>query len=130
MLVNYMQSLNVLWLHFSVFTVHNISILHSIEQRADYMIVNSLFFTLRTSGHAGVPQVFFNSRHVGGVEEIEEIEKQGVLGDRVKECLEGGSEEEFPPPLRTPSPEEYLQVKGMWWTCPMGNTIYYCLYYL
>lgn len=70
----------------------------------------SLLFLL-ANGHAGVPQVFFNSRHVGGIDEIEELERQGVLGDRLKECLEGeGEGEEFPPPLRTPSNEEYLQI--------------------
>ena len=58
-----------------------------------------------------VPQVFFNSRHVGGSEEVEKMEREGVLGDLVRECLEGGSGEgEFPPPLRTPSSEELLQV--------------------
>ena len=58
-----------------------------------------------------VPQVFFNSRHVGGSEEVEKMEREGVLGDLVRECLEGGSGEgEFPPPLRTPSSEEFLQV--------------------
>ena len=39
------------------------------------------------------------------------MEREGVLGDLVRECLEGGSGEgEFPPPLRTPSSEELLQV--------------------
>ena len=62
-------------------------------------------------GRMSVPQVFFNSRHVGGSEEVEKMEREGVLGDLVRECLEGGSGEgEFPPPLRTPSSEELLQV--------------------
>ena len=57
-----------------------------------------------------MPQVFFNSRHVGCVE-VEQWESEGVLGERVRECLEGGSEgEDFPPPLRTPEPQEYVQV--------------------
>ena len=39
------------------------------------------------------------------------MEREGVLGNLVRECLEGGSGEgEFPPPLRTPSSEELLQV--------------------
>ena len=60
-----------------------------------------------------MPQVFFNSRHVGGIDEVEGMERKGELGDKVKECLEGGSDgEEFPPPLRTPRPEEYLQVRA------------------
>ena len=58
-----------------------------------------------------MPQVFFDSRHVGGGGEVERMEGEGVLGDRVKECLEGGGEgEEFPPALRTPQPEEYVKV--------------------
>ena len=56
-----------------------------------------------------MPQVFFNSRHVGGCEEVERLEREGVLGERVRECLEGGSEE-FPPPLWTPQPQELVQV--------------------
>ena len=56
-----------------------------------------------------MPQVFFNSRHVGGREEVERWEREGVLGDRVRECLEGGSEE-FPPPIWTPQPQEFVQV--------------------
>lgn len=82
--------------------------------------------SVQHSGRSGVPQVFFNSRHVGGIDEIEEMEREGVLGDRVKECLEGGSEgEEFPPPLRTPSHEEYLQVREIYpmtsWESPIGQ---------
>ena len=58
-----------------------------------------------------MPQVFFNSRHVGGGEEVEGMEREGTLGDRVKECLEGGEgDTEFPPPLRSPKSEEFLQV--------------------
>ena len=60
-------------------------------------------------GDKSVPQVFFNSRHVGGWEEVERLEREGVLGERVRECLEGGSEE-FPPPLWTPEPQELVQV--------------------
>lgn len=56
-----------------------------------------------------MPQVFFNSRHVGGAKEVERLEREGVLGERVRECGEGGSEG-FPPPLRTPTDEEFVQV--------------------
>ena len=36
----------------------------------------------------------------------------GVLGDKVKVCLEGDDEgETFPPSLKTPSPEEYVEVR-------------------
>ena len=63
-------------------------------------------------GDTCVPQVFFNSRHVGGSGEIEEREREGVLGDKVKVCLEGDGEgETFPPSLKTPSPEEYVEVR-------------------
>ena len=43
--------------------------------------------------------------------EVEEMEREGVLGDKVKACLEGGSED-FLPPLRSPKPEEYVQVRS------------------
>ena len=56
-----------------------------------------------------MPQVFFNSHHVGGAEEVEKLEREGVLGERVRECGEGESGE-FPPPLRTPTDEEFVQV--------------------
>lgn len=80
-----------------------------------YLHYSPVTYVYAHSGHAGVPQVFFNSRHVGGIDEIEELERQGVLGDRLKECLEGeGEGEEFPPPLRTPSNEEYLQVREIY----------------
>ena len=64
-----------------------------------------------------MPQVFFNSRHVGGSEEVERMKSEGVLSEgvlseSVRVCLEGGSEgEEFPPPLRTPEPKEYVEVQ-------------------
>ena len=60
-----------------------------------------------------MPQVFFNSRHVGGSEEVERMKSEGVLSESVRVCLEGGSEgEEFPPPLRTPEPKEYVEVQN------------------
>ena len=65
-------------------------------------------------GCSSVPQVFFNSRHVGGGEEVEKMEREGTLKDRVKGCLEGeGGDTEFPPPLRSPKSEEFLQVSGL-----------------
>ena len=47
---------------------------------------------------------------MGGSGEVESMEKEGVLGNKVKECLEGGSEE-FPPPLRMPKAVEYVEVR-------------------
>jgi glutaredoxin 3 len=67
-----------------------------------------LLFVL-ANGDKSLPQVFFNSHHVGGSVEVEEMEREGVLGDKVKACLEGGSED-FLPPLRSPKPEEYVQI--------------------
>lgn len=61
---------------------------------------------------------------MGGIDEIEEMEKQGVLGDRLKECLEGeGEGEDFPPPLRTPSHDEYLQVREIYLITSWENAI-------
>ena len=76
-------------------------------------------------GRTSVPQVFFNSRHVGGSEEVERMEREGVLGDLVRECLEGGSGEgEFPPPLRRPSSEELLQVVAIVCCLQLTNQYY------
>ena len=62
-------------------------------------------------GDKSVPQVFFNSHYVGGSKEIEKMNNDGILSDRVKECLEGEDDgESFPPAVRTPSNDEYVKV--------------------
>ena len=39
------------------------------------------------------------------------MKNDGILSDRVKECLEGEDDgESFPPAVRTPSNDEYVEV--------------------
>jgi glutaredoxin 3 len=68
-----------------------------------------LLFIL-TNGKTSVPEVFFNSTLVGGADDLIKLEGEGKLEGMIKECLEAPDPTAFPPPLRTPNMEEYLQV--------------------
>ena len=61
-------------------------------------------------GKTSVPEVFFNSTLVGGADDLARLDGEGKLEGMIKECLEAADPAQFPPPLRTPKNEEYLQV--------------------
>ncbi len=58
-------------------------------------------------GRSSVPEVFLGDQLLGGYDEIQALEASGKLDTLLAECVEAPH---FPPPLRTPSNEEYLQV--------------------
>ena len=64
---------------------------------------------LLTNGGRTVPKVFFNETFVGGSTDLEALEERGVLDGMLKEALEGPTPN-FPPPLRKPKSDEFLQV--------------------
>ena len=41
-----------------------------------------------SGGQETVPQVFFNSEHLGGNSDIQELEKKGILKEKVKQVRE------------------------------------------
>ena len=68
---------------------------------------NQLF--LLTNGRAKVPQIFFNEKLIGGSDALQKLEDEGKLDQLIKEALED-CDPTFPPPLRKPSGQEFLQV--------------------
>ena len=58
-------------------------------------------------GFQTVPQVFFNDKYIGGINQLEELSKQEKLNQMVKECIES---ESSPLQLRTPEASEFIQV--------------------
>lgn len=70
----------------------------------------SLLFLL-TNGGRTVPKIFFNEKFIGGSSDLQALEDKGVLDGMLKEALEGPTPD-FPPPLRKPESQEFLQVKS------------------
>lgn len=64
---------------------------------------------LMTGGGRTVPKIFFNNQFIGGATEIEALEQGGKLAVMLKETTEATADD-FPPPLRNPRSEEFLQV--------------------
>ena len=69
----------------------------------------SLLFLL-TNGRTKVPQIFFNEKLIGGSDSVQKLEDEGKLDQLIKETLEE-RDPAFPPPLRKPSGQEFLQVR-------------------
>lgn len=65
---------------------------------------------LLTNGGRTVPKVFFNKKFVGGATDLEALEEKGLLDEMIKEALQTPTPEDFPPSLRKPKSEEFLQV--------------------
>ena len=57
-----------------------------------------------------MPEIFFNDRLIGGLEELEQLDKEGKLDAQIQECLQG-PDVDFPPPYRKPKSEEFLKVR-------------------
>lgn len=55
-----------------------------------------------------MPQLFFNGQLVGGWDDLNKLEEEGKLEAMLKEAL-SAPEVDFPPPLKKPSGEEFLQ---------------------
>ena len=68
---------------------------------------------LLTNGGRTVPKIFFNEEFVGGVTELEALEQKGKLDLMLKTALEAPTPS-FPPPLRKPKSEEFLQVYNIY----------------
>ncbi len=64
---------------------------------------------LASTGRSSVPEIFFNDRLIGGLEELEQLDKEGKLDAQIRECLQG-PDVDFPPPYRKPKSEEFLKV--------------------
>jgi len=69
----------------------------------------SLLFLL-TNGRTKVPQIFFNEKLIGGSDALQKLEDEGKLDQLIRKALEE-RDPAFPPPLRKPSGEEFLQVR-------------------
>ena len=69
----------------------------------------SLLFLL-TNGCTKVPQIFFNEKLIGGSDALQKLEDEGKLDQLIRKSLEE-RDPAFPPPLRKPSGEEFLQVR-------------------
>lgn len=63
-----------------------------------------------SSGRRTVPEIFFNKQLIGGWEELEALESKGELDEAIQETLSAPTPDDFPPPLRKPKSEEYLEV--------------------
>ena len=61
------------------------------------------------TGHYTVPQVFFNSRLIGGYDELMKLDQLGSLHKLIQECL-NDCDVDFPPPYRRPESKEFLKV--------------------
>ncbi len=69
-------------------------------------------------GRTSVPEVFFNSELIGGLDDLAALEDSGRLDGLIKACLEGPPvSPDFPPQLRKPATEEFLQVLSHDWSC-------------
>ena len=74
-----------------------------------------------TNGRTSVPQIFLNKDHIGGADELYRLEEEGKLSDLLQKA---SSEEcvDFPPSLRHPSGEEFLQASLLFF--PRGTTVF------
>ena len=72
------------------------------------LVHNRLLFA--STGRSSVPEIFFNDRLIGGLEELEQLDKEGKLDAQIQECLQG-PDVDFPPPYRKPKSEEFLKVR-------------------
>ncbi len=54
--------------------------------------------------------MFANDQLIGGYDELQALEDSGRLDTLLAECQEGPHETHFPPPLRKPASDEFLQV--------------------
>lgn len=70
----------------------------------------SMLFLL-TSGRSKVPQIFFNEKLIGGYDTLKKLEDEGELDKLIKKALEE-CDPAFPPPLRKPSGQEFLEVRS------------------
>ena len=61
------------------------------------------------TGRSSVPEIFFNDRHIGGLEELEKWDRQGKLDSQIRVCIDGPNVD-FPPPYRRPNSKEFLKV--------------------
>ena len=64
---------------------------------------------LLTNGGRTAPKIFFNEQYIGGATELEALEQEGKLDLMLKTAQEAPTPS-FPPPLRKPKSEEFLQV--------------------
>lgn len=67
------------------------------------------FSVITPTGRSSVPEIFFNNRLIGGLDELEQLDKEGKLDAQIQECLQG-PDVDFPPPYRKPKSEEFLKV--------------------
>lgn len=70
---------------------------------------NLLF--LLTNGRSKVPQIFFNEKLIGGYDTLQKLEDEGELDQLIKKALVE-RDPAFPPPLRKPSGQEFLEVRS------------------
>ena len=73
-------------------------------------LCNHFVSCLLLTGNACTPQVFFNDVLIGGASELQSLEDKGELETMLKACLEGPVVE-FPPPLREPTGQEFMNVR-------------------
>ena len=64
-----------------------------------------------SGGSAKVPQVFFNGKHIGGSDRLQQLEDEGRLEAMIKDVL-SSPDIDFPPPLKKPSGDEFLEVSA------------------
>ena len=87
---------------------------HSTCNLVPYIFLYSMFVHSRlrfaSTGRSSVPEIFFNDRLIGGLEELEQLDKEGKLDAQIQECLQG-PHVDFPPSYRKPKSEEFLKVR-------------------
>ena len=74
--------------------------------------------THTVTGKTIVPEIFFNDRLIGGLEDLQRLKDKGQLEEMIKECLSSPTLSDFPPTLRRPASEEFLKVSNRsagWW---------------
>ena len=67
-------------------------------------------FTHTHTGRTSFPEIFFNDRLIGGSDDLQRLEESGQLDQMLRECLDAPMPD-FPPPLREPRSEEFLNVR-------------------